>query len=311
MKEKLPLKDQNLDRIQALNPYFFDFESLEQLGLSFDTIIDPLEYDKFYSELVIWESEITELSKKFTIKMKLTDFYNIERIKKRFPLLTRLSLSILSLSTSSCEVERIFSKMKLIKTPLRNRLSGTTLESLLMLKTIDSKILAEEKIRTNLFEKKPKSQKSLACNKKIIEEISYDKNENLDQNIKSSPKRKLDQMINIEEVKGQSDHIDFMTQIRNDSPLRPEYISKMTTHEKKELLTELQLPKKRLKKIMILESDTNEEYIKLESDIREEKIKLESSNSEENIKLKGDIDGEKIIIEANNGKEFVVLEEKL
>ena len=47
-----------------------------------------------------------------------------------FPMTSSLLARIIVLPASSAEVERVFSSVKRIKTPLRNRLLSTTLDSL-------------------------------------------------------------------------------------------------------------------------------------------------------------------------------------
>ena len=49
-------------------------------------------------------------------------------LRLAFPLISSLLARIVVLPASSADVERVFSSLKRIKTPLRNRLSSTTLD---------------------------------------------------------------------------------------------------------------------------------------------------------------------------------------
>ena len=61
-------------------------------------------------------------------------FYQDYIISKDFPLIRRLATALLSLPHSSAAVERVFSKLKLIKNERRNCLHNDTLQSLLISK---------------------------------------------------------------------------------------------------------------------------------------------------------------------------------
>ena len=52
----------------------------------------------------------------------------------RFPIVSRLMTSLLSLPHSNAEVERIFSQVAITKTKLRNSLKSSTLDSILVTK---------------------------------------------------------------------------------------------------------------------------------------------------------------------------------
>ena len=52
----------------------------------------------------------------------------------RFPTISKLTKSLLSLPHSNAEVERVFSQVALMKTKLRNSLKSSTLDSILITK---------------------------------------------------------------------------------------------------------------------------------------------------------------------------------
>ena len=52
----------------------------------------------------------------------------------RFPILSRITQTLLTIAFSTAEIERLFSSLKLTKTPLRNRLNDETLNNILTTK---------------------------------------------------------------------------------------------------------------------------------------------------------------------------------
>ena len=64
----------------------------------------------------------------------IIEFYIDKKIKEEYKILSNLAGAILALPHSSCEVERLFSQIKLIKTEKRTNLKEENLESLILLK---------------------------------------------------------------------------------------------------------------------------------------------------------------------------------
>ena len=100
-------------------------------------VISPDQYPTFHSQLENFETDIQNI--KMCLNKDYNDdiikFYASESIKSNFGLISKLALTLLSIPYSSCEVERVFSQHKLIKTPIRSALATETMESLLMMKT--------------------------------------------------------------------------------------------------------------------------------------------------------------------------------
>jgi hypothetical protein len=73
-----------------------------------------------------------------------TYWINVSRLKDsngtlRFPVLTRLVRILMALPHGNADVERLFSKVTLIKTKLRNRLHDSTVNSILQVRVNDAK----------------------------------------------------------------------------------------------------------------------------------------------------------------------------
>jgi len=102
--------------------------------------------------------------------------------------MARIGQLLTALPHTSCSVERLFSQLKLIKTPLRNSLKDETLESILVLKPAHSYI---DLNNTNIV-------RQLVALEAEMNKIRY-----ID-NIESK-KRKLDQISNLKDFKIDSD----------------------------------------------------------------------------------------------------------
>eukprot|EP00665_Eupelagonemidae_sp_cell47_P013458 gene13458-biopygen6549 len=71
-------------------------------------------------------------------------WYSDSSFPDSFPCLTKLVSILATLPVGSASVERSFSKMKLIKTRLRNRLSGDSLEDLMLISMEGWDVLTNE-----------------------------------------------------------------------------------------------------------------------------------------------------------------------
>ena len=88
---------------------------------------------------------------------------------KRFPFLSRLARTLLTLPFSTAEIERLFSSLKLTKTPIRGRPGDKTLTNILTIK----ESLKRKTINIDTMEKE-----DLKCLKKKIITDTNKKNEN-------------------------------------------------------------------------------------------------------------------------------------
>jgi hypothetical protein len=135
MKEILPLNDEFLSSITTLNPNEFLLSSWKELGERFVEIIIKDDFEFFYRELESFEESLSENRKIFMANdSNPSKFYLSREIKDQYPSMSKLAITILSIPYSTADLERSFSQLKLIKTPLRNSLKDSTTESLLMTK---------------------------------------------------------------------------------------------------------------------------------------------------------------------------------
>lgn len=139
LKNYLPFDDIVLSKISTLDPENSVFQDWIDLVKSFPNIVKPGEFHLFYDQISSWMMEISNLKKKKKDyieekKFNILAFFEDNKISADFPLVCRLSKALLSLPHSSAAVERVFSKLKLIKNERRNCLDNDTLESLLITK---------------------------------------------------------------------------------------------------------------------------------------------------------------------------------
>ena len=100
-----------------------------------DSIMEMEEYfgmdgPKLWSEFRSYISLVSDLEPK-TLSKAVHELWcrpEASGLRLTFPLTSSLLARIVVLPASSAEVERVFSSLKRIKTPLRNRLSSTTLD---------------------------------------------------------------------------------------------------------------------------------------------------------------------------------------
>jgi len=136
MQKFLPLNDKLLNCVTALNPYKFSFESWKMLGHHFANIITEEEFEEYYKELEKYETNLPAMAKLFEEhKADIYAFYFSKTIQGPYPMLSKLAVGILSIPYSTTDLEKSFSHLKLIKTPLRNSLKNETTEGLCLVKS--------------------------------------------------------------------------------------------------------------------------------------------------------------------------------
>jgi len=140
MKYYLPFDNMILSKIKTLDPQCSTKDDWMALAKCFKNVIKPEQISQFYDEVSAFMDEIDELKvdrSRFISPKKYFEaiqFYKDASISLRFPLMTKLSIALLSLPHSSAAIERVFSQLKLIKNERRSCLHDDTLESLLICK---------------------------------------------------------------------------------------------------------------------------------------------------------------------------------
>jgi len=169
LKYYLPFNDNILSRISTLDPFFSTMDDWTILAKSFKNIIQPEIFHKFYDEASNWIMDINKLKAHRNLyitpqNFNAVEFYRDPFISTNFPLIAKLSKALLSLPHSSAGVERVFSKLKLIKNERRNCLNNDTLESLLICKVngIDFSASKQNVVNSVTSEKSAKLKRKLS-----------------------------------------------------------------------------------------------------------------------------------------------------
>ncbi|XP_067123238.1 zinc finger protein 862-like [Centruroides vittatus] len=143
IKKKFPFDDLILQEITKLEPKIAlsgNVRSVVNLVTHFPNIVPEHEYEELNTE---WQllPEIRDKLTSCAVENLETFWYEVNKIKDdngdvMFPILGKLSTSLLSLPHSSACVERVFSQLNLIKTKIRNRLQVDTCNAFLLSKEL-------------------------------------------------------------------------------------------------------------------------------------------------------------------------------
>lgn len=135
----LPFGDKLLnEQISCLFPTLFNEQQFRSLAKQYTNIIPPNLFFKLNEELHIFEENLPSLKTLFEeYNQDITLFYCDEKVRVKYEYITLLSTTILSFPHSTCQLERLFSQLKLTKTEKRLNMSDSTLEGLLMLKEME------------------------------------------------------------------------------------------------------------------------------------------------------------------------------
>jgi len=133
LKNKAPLQDPLFVDSDILHIWSIDLEKWKRMAAKFYNLIS--QGSKFANEL----REIAFALKGSTLQFYLNSTrHNIvdmwEGLKEKYPVMSKLALGLLVLPSSTAPVERIFSVLKNIKTPRRNRILTENLEATLLCK---------------------------------------------------------------------------------------------------------------------------------------------------------------------------------
>lgn len=148
MKKRFPINDETLKSLLFLNPDTINSTSAQeviQVARRFPNIISPDQrstLDDEWRELQFTDpndlpcsSSSTEASRSDIVQFwgKINKLVDTSQ-QQRFPLILKLTTSLLSLPHSNADVERIFSHVTNIKTKARNSMKTKTLEALIITK---------------------------------------------------------------------------------------------------------------------------------------------------------------------------------
>ena len=146
IKKRFPINDEILKSLIFLNPATINSTSSQEvmtIASNFPNIIPPAEIrnlDDEWRELQFTDpSNLPCTSSDVHRKDVVTYWGTISQMvdpsqEKRFPTISKLTTSLLSLPHSNADVERIFSHVSNIKTKSRNSLKTKTLEALILTK---------------------------------------------------------------------------------------------------------------------------------------------------------------------------------
>ena len=144
IKQRFPIDDDILKSLNILNPTTINSTSAStvvRLANMFSNIISENKVERIDTE---WREiqfmDPSELPSSSEHRTDVVAFWDtISQMtdtsgEYRFPIVSRLMTSLLSLPHSNAEVERIFSQVAITKTKLRNSLKSSTLDSILVTK---------------------------------------------------------------------------------------------------------------------------------------------------------------------------------
>ena len=144
IQQRFPINDDTLKSLIVLNPDIINSTSANEittLATKFPNIIPHSELGQLDDEWRQLQFMDTSDLPDFTGKRKdvATFWGSVSRIvdtsdNKRYPILSKLMKSMLSLPHSNADVERIFSQVVLVKTKHRNKLKTGTLDAILTAK---------------------------------------------------------------------------------------------------------------------------------------------------------------------------------
>ncbi len=144
IKQRFPIADEILKALTFLNPDTINSTLATEvftLAKKFPNIIPEGELHKIdheWRELQFYDP--SDLPSTSGTRKDVVSFWGgVGQItntsgESRFPTISKLTKSLLSLPHSNAEVERVFSQVVLLKTKVRNKLKSSTLDSLLMTK---------------------------------------------------------------------------------------------------------------------------------------------------------------------------------
>lgn len=147
IKMRFPINDPILKSLTVLNPSTINSNSSQEvisLARSFPNIINDAELQSLDDE---WR-EIQYLDPNDLPSCSATTAIDVDSFwgsvskmtntsgERRFPTVSKLMTSLLSLPHSNADVERIFSQVVLIKTKTRNCLKASTLDAIVMTKSL-------------------------------------------------------------------------------------------------------------------------------------------------------------------------------
>jgi len=136
MQKVLPINDELLDCIANLNPLEFSLRKWKYLGEKFVNVISDDEFTFFYKQAERFELNISNIKKLLhESKQEFPSLYDLTIIQQEYPLMCKLAKAVLGIPYSTAHLERAFSQLQLIKTPLRNSQRNETTEALMVCKT--------------------------------------------------------------------------------------------------------------------------------------------------------------------------------
>ena len=145
-KHYLPLKDNYIDLFKVLKPLDFDRECWIDLVDKFPNFFDKGHYSTFVDDLDKLESyDFSKLD-----SVRLCNYYQQwKRLGEDLELtyIHKISQTLLMIPVSTASLERIFSKLKFIKNPLRSSLSDSSLEACLLIQEESNITLSDNIIR--------------------------------------------------------------------------------------------------------------------------------------------------------------------
>ena len=175
IKKRFPIDDEILKSLAFLNPETINSTATTEVirvASKFPNIITGTELNKLddeWRELQFMDpSDLPEFSSRR--KDVVTFWGNLGKMtdtsgESRFPTISKLSKSLLSLPHSNADVERIFSQVTLIKTKTRNKLKTETLDAL---------ILVKQGLPCNCIEFKPDTAMCKCINAEMYDSDSSD-----------------------------------------------------------------------------------------------------------------------------------------
>lgn len=143
-KYYLPLDDTYINLFKVLTPDGYERDCWLSLAEKFPNLVPDKKFSQFIDELNYLETYKKELVKD---EANIFNKWDIINEKSDIPIINNLAKTLLSIPVSSASLERVFSKLKLVKTHLRTQISDDTLESCLLVNQEKELALTESMIK--------------------------------------------------------------------------------------------------------------------------------------------------------------------
>ena len=144
-KHYLPLKDDYIDLFQVLKPQDSDREYWKDLVDKFPNFVEEVDYAAFVDDLDKLESyDFSMLD-----SIKINYYHQWKKLGEELELkfIHKIAQTLLMIPVSTASLERIFSKLKFIKNPLRSSLNNSSLEACLLIQDEPNIALSDGIIR--------------------------------------------------------------------------------------------------------------------------------------------------------------------